>query len=71
MTVQRVKDTLASIRQSLQLEPKTLDDLKNVLRAIALIRDSAMVKEISFTDLEERFRHAPSSCLIRSSWASS
>ncbi|KAK9868729.1 hypothetical protein WJX84_008574 [Apatococcus fuscideae] len=64
-TLQRVKDTLASIRQSLQLEPKTLDDLKNVLRAIALIRDSAMVKEISFTDLEERFRHAPSSCLIR------
>lgn len=33
-----------------------MEDLKSVLRAIALIRDSAMVKEIAFTDLEERFR---------------
>ena len=54
--LQKVKDTLASIRQSLQKEPKTMEDLKSVLRAIALIRDSAMVKEIAFTDLEERFR---------------
>lgn len=54
--VQKVKETLASIRQSLQKEPKTMEDLKSVLRAIALIRDSAMVKEVAFTDLEERFR---------------
>ena len=54
--LQKVKETLASIRQSLQKEPKTMEDLKSVLRAIALIRDSAMVKEIAFTDLEERFR---------------
>ena len=56
--MQKYKDSLAAIRQSMQKEPKTMEDLKVVLRAIALVQDSGMAKEISFCDLEERFRCA-------------
>ncbi len=56
--VQKYKDSLAAVRQSMQKEPKTMEDLKGVLRAIALVQDSVMAKEISFCDLEERFRCA-------------
>ena len=67
---QAIQAHIAKLDKGLRRAPESLNDLKDVLGIVAAVRSGGMVRELQYTELEERFRSSlltKNSCHIHTS----
>ena len=55
-SAQAIQAHIAKLDKGLRRAPESLNNLKDVLGIVAAVRSGGMVRELQYTELEERFR---------------